>query len=354
MKVFLSWSGDVSYKVAFALHEWLPRILQRVQPFLSSGDISKGERWSDVLAKELQDSSYGIICVTPYNVNKPWINFEAGALSKFVGRSCITPLLFDIERSAGIKGPLAQFQSALCTEEDMFNLAYSINHRMPPDEQVAQEILKETFSLWWCKLEKKFNEIKKGHSDETTTEFKWLYDHKDLQTHWISTDDKDVWIITSHIFDLVMKDDIRRQIRDNIEKNGITYKYFVPQSYKTDLPGKEALDQLVRDYNGKVEVKVFDDEHFYGQAPADFIIINPISDSSASLRVYLKLPVEALVEGTEYWIKAAEHASKNFRHRFEKMWNEERTSESPQIAEPAQDNGVQRAKLKDERGMPEP
>jgi hypothetical protein len=60
MKVFLSWSGEVSHKVAAELHTWLPYILQRVKPFLSSGDISKGERWSDVLANELQDASYGI------------------------------------------------------------------------------------------------------------------------------------------------------------------------------------------------------------------------------------------------------------------------------------------------------
>ena len=88
MKVFLSWSGDVSQQVAIALHKWLPYVLQRVKPFLSSSDISAGENWVDLLAEELQNTNYGIICVTPYNIRKPWINFEAGALSGRVPAHC--------------------------------------------------------------------------------------------------------------------------------------------------------------------------------------------------------------------------------------------------------------------------
>ena len=53
MKVFISWSGENSHKVATALHDWLPYIIQAVKPFMSSGDILKGERWTDVLAREL-------------------------------------------------------------------------------------------------------------------------------------------------------------------------------------------------------------------------------------------------------------------------------------------------------------
>ena len=109
MKVFISWSGETSHKVAIALHDWLPYIIQAVKPFMSSGDIFKGERWSDVLAKELEDTQFGIICVTPSNIKAPWLNFEAGALSKSVDRSFLFPFLSQINPHE-LEGPLALFQ----------------------------------------------------------------------------------------------------------------------------------------------------------------------------------------------------------------------------------------------------
>jgi hypothetical protein len=135
MKIFLSWSGETSHRVAGALHCWLPYILQSLRPFISSTDISKGARWGDTLAAELQDTQYGIICITPYNIRKPWMNFEAGALSKIVDRSYVSPFLFRVERSS-ITGPLSQFQSTLYSEEDVFNLISSINSRLEPPKQL--------------------------------------------------------------------------------------------------------------------------------------------------------------------------------------------------------------------------
>ena len=68
MKVFLSWSGRMSRDIAAALDGWLPYVIQSVKPFVSTGDIDKGRRWSEVLAGELASIGYGIIVVTRDNL----------------------------------------------------------------------------------------------------------------------------------------------------------------------------------------------------------------------------------------------------------------------------------------------
>lgn len=82
MKVFISWSGERSKKVALIFHEWLPQVIQSLEPFASSEDIEKGSRWNTDIAQELKESTFGLICVTKDNLSAPWLNFEAGALSK--------------------------------------------------------------------------------------------------------------------------------------------------------------------------------------------------------------------------------------------------------------------------------
>jgi hypothetical protein len=68
------------------LRDWLPSVIQSLEPYVSSEDIDKGTRWSSDIAKELDNSAYGILCVTQDNLAAPWINFEAGALSKSVDK----------------------------------------------------------------------------------------------------------------------------------------------------------------------------------------------------------------------------------------------------------------------------
>ena len=158
MKVFLSWSGDLSHKVACAFREWIPSVIQAVVPYVSSEDIDKGTRWSTDIANELAESSYGVICVTKENLMAPWVHFEAGALSKSIDKSNVTPFLFGVKRSE-VQGPLLQFQSTIFEKDDIHKLLKSLNQRLKESERLKDDAIKRALDVWWPQLESTLNAL---------------------------------------------------------------------------------------------------------------------------------------------------------------------------------------------------
>jgi hypothetical protein len=116
MKVFISWSGQRSKLIAEALREWLPLVIQSLQPWMSAADIDKGAKWSTEISRELEQADFGVSCVTPENLNEPWLLFEAGALSKKDGARVCT-YLWELE-AAAVPQPLGQFQATKCNKAD--------------------------------------------------------------------------------------------------------------------------------------------------------------------------------------------------------------------------------------------
>lgn len=159
MKVFISWSGELSHKVAIELRGWLPSVLQSLEPYVSSEDIDKGASWNKELTEQLEDASFGILCITRYNLEAPWLNFEAGALSSSLQfeQKHVSPFLFDIKPSE-IQGPLTQFQSTTFEEDDVKKLVHSLN--TTDDTQTLEKSqLDKTFNMWWPDLEKRLTGI---------------------------------------------------------------------------------------------------------------------------------------------------------------------------------------------------
>lgn len=143
-----------------AFKEWLPLVIQSVDPYVSSEDIDKGARWSNDISKELEDCSFGIICVTKDNLVEPWLMFEAGALSKRMEESFVCPFLLGVKRS-DIMGPLAQFQSTVFDKNDILKLLATINNSCQ-DGAIREEVLEKSFETWWPELEKKLKVIEKA------------------------------------------------------------------------------------------------------------------------------------------------------------------------------------------------
>lgn len=154
MKLFLSWSGSLSHAIAKEFRDWMPMILQHVQPYISSSDINKGARWAMDIAGELEASHFGVIFVTPDNTEAPWIMFEAGALAKSVTKSAVVPLLFDVSAADLRDSPLLQFQMAQFNKEEIRKLLGSINSSS--GEQALEDgTLSPLFDTLWPQLNDK-------------------------------------------------------------------------------------------------------------------------------------------------------------------------------------------------------
>lgn len=161
MKVFISWSGHKSFKVAKILKEWIPCVIPYIEPYLSSEDIDKGTRWSTDIATELEAADFGILCVTKDNLNSTWLNFEAGALSKAIEKSRVCPFLFDLRPSDISNSPILQFQMTNIDRDDIFKLFQSMNNCLN-DEKIEDERLKKMFSLVWLELDRALKEVEKN------------------------------------------------------------------------------------------------------------------------------------------------------------------------------------------------
>lgn len=155
MKVFISWSGAASRSVAEALADWFPKVIQGVQPFVSAKDIDKGANWTVELARELEGAQFGVICLAPDNLLSPWLNYEAGAITKSVNsRAC--PVLLGVQKS-DVRPPISQLQMTSIEKDDFMLLMSSMNKAagspLPPLG------LQEAVSVWWPMLQAAIDDI---------------------------------------------------------------------------------------------------------------------------------------------------------------------------------------------------
>lgn len=157
MKVFISWSGERSRRVAELLHTWIQCVIQAVEPWVSSNDIDRGALWFSQIINELGSTTHGIICLTGDNKDKPWILFEAGALAKGLSSSRIYTLLVDL-KPEDIKDPLAQFNHTRPLKNDMFKLLSSINSSLDGN-RLKESILGSVFETYWPQFEASFAKI---------------------------------------------------------------------------------------------------------------------------------------------------------------------------------------------------
>jgi hypothetical protein len=169
MKVFMSWSGDRSREVAKLLDYWVKCVVQASRPWISTSGIDSGSIWFNQISSELQDTTFGIICLTKENKEAPWILFEAGALAKGLASSRVCTFLIDLQ-TKDIRDPLAQFNHTLPNSDSMWKLISTLNGSLPEPSRLDVVILKGVFETYWPQFEEKFAAILKTYPETTVVE----------------------------------------------------------------------------------------------------------------------------------------------------------------------------------------
>lgn len=172
MKLFISWSGNLSHRVALILKKWLEESIHHsIDAFVSSVDVAKGTIWSSKIAKELEESQFGIICVTKENIAAPWIYFEAGALYANKQTANATPFLVDVDLDNLQKEPFREFMVTRFDKEDVRKLVSNINSKLEDNARYSDVQLNEYFeNVWWKKLEGELNGLLQIYSTEIQQE----------------------------------------------------------------------------------------------------------------------------------------------------------------------------------------
>lgn len=163
MKIFLSWSGEESRKLAAVFRDWIATVIQSAEPWMSEEDIRKGQRWSSELTQRLAEDGYGIIFVTPMNLERPWLMFEAGALAKSL-ENRVSPLLFGLNKSDLANNPLNMFQATDFTKAEVKRLAQSI--ASTEASRISEQVIDQSVEAFWEKLKGPCASIIKDMSSE--------------------------------------------------------------------------------------------------------------------------------------------------------------------------------------------
>ena len=150
MSVFVSWSGDRSKRLAQALMPLVSGAVPGLDVWMSEQDIQAGARWSDALNRTLESSDFGVLCLTPENLNAPWLLFEAGSLAKSVSGSKVVPYRLGLAPDE-ISLPLAQFQGVDANESGTWHLVKSLGGALSSGP--SEDQLLAAFKASWPPLE---------------------------------------------------------------------------------------------------------------------------------------------------------------------------------------------------------
>ena len=170
MNMFISWSKQISGRIATVLGNWLPLVNPYITPFVSTIDISAGAKWPEELDEALNQAQSSIVCLTEENLDSDlnWVNYETGRTSAYP----IACIYFSRRNDQKAPEALRRFQGVQqFTRQNMWKLMQDINRecrntvRSPgPDftwsgMPLSREQLQESFNELYEALENRVRDI---------------------------------------------------------------------------------------------------------------------------------------------------------------------------------------------------
>jgi hypothetical protein len=163
--VFVSWSGTCSKQYAEILHKWVREVVPGETVFYSP-KMQAGSIGLNGTLGALEKATFGVLCLTPDNLQSGWLHFEAGALLNNLGTSLdgsgrppVVPLLCHGLLPTSIDDPLKMLQAKQCDRNGLWEVAEAINISRA-DRQIEPDVLRKLFDLLWDELSSGLSSIK--------------------------------------------------------------------------------------------------------------------------------------------------------------------------------------------------
>ena len=165
MQIFISWSGQTSYRAAVLIRDFIHSQFPVLKPWVSAEDIRQSARWSPDLIKIMNQITFCIICVDPSNHQSQWLSFEMGAVARSLGKSSTRIFLYEI-KSNELKGPMTQYQPFKIDKHDFQRLLEDIQAHFPHIE-TPQDELEAQLDEEWPDFYKAISLISLGSDEES-------------------------------------------------------------------------------------------------------------------------------------------------------------------------------------------
>ncbi len=246
MKVFISWSGELSQRIAAVLDEYLPHFIQGIQTFFSPA-IMRGDRWLDSLYGELEENSFGIFCLTPEALPSLWMSYEAGAIASRTRKAKVVPLLFGLSVRDLQETPYAPFMATPYNRREMLSLIRTINASMQNPRDAS--VLERTFDAFWPQLDDRLRAILPP--DETDEiEIPRMYEQADVgelsnAVYHLLRKAKEVVLVGTGLC-VLGADPLRRKLYERIDAGDCRAEIYLGNPYSPELQAR-----LIEEETGK-------------------------------------------------------------------------------------------------------
>ena len=160
MKIIIGWTGKSSRGLAELLNEWLLRVIQATEPML----LNIGEQSSRAQIPiqdyndDIDDSYFGILCLTSQNHESHDVLFEAGVMSNLLPPNRLCGLMLDLQAGDACR-PLQRFPLLDTSKKDMRKLLHTINEAKGR-KSISVDVLEDTFNIFWEMFEADIRQLR--------------------------------------------------------------------------------------------------------------------------------------------------------------------------------------------------